>query len=81
MLSPLSRPMQPNPAEVAEILHLPLAHLLDPANHGHRTLQDGQLALTAPHISWQGHPIWGATAIILGQLVTVLEETMRHKQP
>jgi len=70
-----SRPaMRPNPAEVVEIFEVPLAHLLDPANHGHRRLQEGRLSLTAPHISWQGHHIWGATGIILGQLIAVLEE-------
>jgi len=65
----------PNPAEVAEVLEVPLAHLLDPANFGaHRRERQGR-PYTAPHFLWQNHRIWGATCMILGELVTVLEES------
>ena len=67
-------PLIPNPIEVAEVLEVPLAHLLDPANFGaHQRTRRG-LPFTAPHFLWQRHRIWGATCMILGQLVTLLEE-------
>ena len=63
----------PNPAEVEQLLEVPLTHLLDPANFGsHRRQHQGQ-SYTAPHFTWQSHRIWGATCAILGELVTVLE--------
>ena len=69
-----SRPeLIPNPNEVQQLLEVPLAHLLDPANFGsHRRQHQGQ-PYTAPHFQWQSHCIWGATCAILGELVTLLE--------
>ena len=71
-------PRQPrlvaNPAEVAEIIEVPLPHLLDPCNLGsHRRHSNGR-SYTAPHFCWESHRIWGATCLILGELVTVLGE-------
>lgn len=64
---------QPSPDEVSEMLEMPLAHLLDPANRGaHRRWQRG-IELTAPHFLWGRHRIWGATAMILGELAALLE--------
>jgi 8-oxo-dGTP pyrophosphatase MutT (NUDIX family) len=52
----------PEPAEVAEILTIPLPHLLDPANHF------ADLAARTDRIhsySWNGKEIWGLTGGIL----------------
>ena len=63
----------PHPAEVEELLEVPLDHLLDEANFGsHRRRHHGR-CYVAPHFVWQSHRIWGATCMILGELVTVLE--------
>jgi 8-oxo-dGTP pyrophosphatase MutT (NUDIX family) len=63
-----------NPAEVVEILEIPLDHLLDPINLGcHERSQNG-CSYRAPHFAWQSHQIWGATCLILGELVTVIHE-------
>ncbi len=63
-----------NPAEVDEILEVPLAHLLDPANLlSHERRQNGNL-YQASHFAWESHRVWGATCMILGELVTVLDE-------
>jgi 8-oxo-dGTP pyrophosphatase MutT (NUDIX family) len=65
--------MVPNPAEVALLLEVPLRHLLDPANlESSREMRDGT-ACSVPHFTWQSHRIWGATCLILGELVTLLE--------
>jgi 8-oxo-dGTP pyrophosphatase MutT (NUDIX family) len=64
----------PNPHEVDEILEVPLDHLLDPANLAcHERGEQGRTYST-PHFCWQSHRIWGATCLILGELVTVIEE-------
>ncbi len=64
----------PNPAEVDEILEIPLDHLLDPANLARHERSDNGTTYEAPHFSWQSHRIWGATCLILGELVTVIDE-------
>jgi 8-oxo-dGTP pyrophosphatase MutT (NUDIX family) len=69
-----SRPaLVANPAEVAEILEVPLAHLFDPANFGSHPREFHGQVYVAPHFLYQTHRIWGATYKILGELVTVLE--------
>jgi 8-oxo-dGTP pyrophosphatase MutT (NUDIX family) len=66
--------MTPNPAEVAELLEVPLGHLLDPANFGCHPRQQEGVSYEAPHFLWTSHRIWGATCRILGELVAILEE-------
>lgn len=66
--------LTPNPAEVDQLLEVPLAHLLDPAHFGTHQRYDKGRPYTAPHFVWQNFRIWGATCMILGELVTVLEE-------
>jgi 8-oxo-dGTP pyrophosphatase MutT (NUDIX family) len=63
----------PNPAEVEQLIEVPLAHLVDPVNFGSHRLEHEGRAYTAPHFTWQSRRIWGATCAILGELVTVLE--------
>jgi 8-oxo-dGTP pyrophosphatase MutT (NUDIX family) len=73
--SPARPAMTPNPAEVAELLEVPLAHLAEAANFACHPRTDAQgNRFTAPHFAWQSHRIWGATCMILGELVTILEE-------
>ncbi len=64
----------PNRAEVDAVLEVPLAHLLDPANFGSQLRTYRGQPYVAPHFLWKTHCIWGATCMILGELVTVLEE-------
>ena len=63
-----------NEAEVECVLETPLAHLLDPANFGGHVRQLGDQTYTAPHFAWETYRVWGATCMILGELVTLLEE-------
>jgi hypothetical protein len=67
-------PMTPDSREVEALLEVPLVHVLDPANLGAQTRHYQGQPYTAPHILWQTHCIWGATCMILGELVTLLEE-------
>lgn len=69
-----SRPpvLKPEPREVAEVLELPLEHLLDAASRGTHPRTHRGVTLSAPHFQWNGHRIWGATAMILGEFAELL---------
>ena len=70
-----SRPdWQPNPAEVAELVTLPLAVLLDPNATAVEVWQDQGIAFKVPALRYQGHVIWGATAMILAELAAIVRE-------
>lgn len=62
---PPDLPLRPHEAEVASVFEVPLAFLLDPANH--REVQaDWQGRVRHFHeILWQDRRIWGATAAII----------------
>jgi 8-oxo-dGTP pyrophosphatase MutT (NUDIX family) len=64
----------PSPEEVAEVLEVPLPHLLDPVHFGSHPREHEGHAYVAPHFLFGPHRIWGATCMILGEFVTVLEE-------
>ena len=70
--SPVS--FRPSAAEVQEVLQIPLVHLLDPKSRGQHIQRRGALQLIAPHFRWQGHNIWGATAMILAEFVAVMHD-------
>lgn len=58
-------PLVPSEAEVASVFEVPLAFLLDPANHREgRGLWHGEERRFV-EIPWQGYRIWGATAGII----------------
>ncbi len=59
----------PNDAEVAELLEAPLAHLLDPANRHEEPWDIHGFAMTVPFYDVAGHKVWGATAMILSELL------------
>lgn len=64
--------LKPDPREVAEVLEVPLAHLLDPANHRRRDFTAGGQARSFYAIPFGGHTIWGATAGMLMNLCEVM---------
>ena len=69
----------PNPDEVAELLEIPLATLLDESNYGRHLHEFGRRSPThvdVGHIQHQTHRIWGATAIMLGELIQVLKDVL-----
>jgi 8-oxo-dGTP pyrophosphatase MutT (NUDIX family) len=63
-----------SPLEVAEVLQVPLAHLLDRQHMGRYHRQARGIRFTAPTICFDDHCIWGATAMMLGELIALLEE-------
>jgi 8-oxo-dGTP pyrophosphatase MutT (NUDIX family) len=70
---------QSNPAEVAEVFHLPLRAVL-----GTHTLQieERQIqgeTIRVPYFAFLEHRIWGATALMLCDLSTRIERCIAHR--
>jgi 8-oxo-dGTP pyrophosphatase MutT (NUDIX family) len=65
---------RPNPAEVAELLEVPLAALAAPSSTRIELRRQDGIDFRAPGFVWQRHTIWGATAMILAELVALLVE-------
>lgn len=66
---------QPNAAEVAEIVNVPLASLFDPAAQGTTRIERRGLEFTAPHFEIAGRGIWGATCMMLAELRALLHSS------
>ncbi|RMG20729.1 MAG: CoA pyrophosphatase [Bacteroidetes bacterium] len=64
---------QPDPAEVAEVIEAPLSLLLHPQTRQmrHIHLRNG-LRASVPAFWVKGHAIWGATAMMLNELLELL---------
>lgn len=65
---PADTAMTPNPDEVSEWFEVPLAHLMDSANHRERAMVFNGFQRNIIEIEWQGHVIWGITAAIIANL-------------
>lgn len=64
----------PCPGEVASVIEVPLSHLLDENNlKQERWLLRGREVLV-PFYQFEQHKIWGATAMILSELLYILKE-------
>lgn len=63
----------PDPFEVAEVFEVPLAFVLDPANHCRQTYRRGPLTRFYYVLPYQNRFIWGATAGILVNLSELLQ--------
>lgn len=64
----------PNPAEVQEVIELPVEHLLDLNCRGEIHIRRHTYQLTAPCYNLQEHQIWGATGMILSELASLVGE-------
>jgi 8-oxo-dGTP pyrophosphatase MutT (NUDIX family) len=67
----------PNRHEVERVLEVPLGHLSDPANSGRFERRQGPIAFTAPCFHWDGERIWGATSMVLAELVSIVNQLPR----
>jgi hypothetical protein len=56
---------------VAEILEVPLALLLDPGTVRRETWVLERGPVSVPFYAFRGHKIWGATAMILAEFLTL----------
>jgi len=60
--------MQPNPAEVARVLHFPLQHLLDDSFKRSKPMRLRGWTMDVPYYDVDGCVVWGATAGMLSEL-------------
>lgn len=60
--------LSPNPLEVAAVFEVPLAHLVDPANHMRGALLHQGQRREFWEIGFEGRHIWGATAAMIVNL-------------
>jgi len=65
--------LHPSDREVARILEIPIAALLDPARFGRRTMMREGRALEVPAFLVEDVEIWGATAMALAELLCLLD--------
>ena len=64
--------LRPSDREVARILEVPLSALLDPAVVEWRPMTRGRIPLLAPAFVVDDAVIWGATAMVLAELLSLL---------
>ena len=74
VVATIERPpvLRPADREVARILEIPLSVLLDPATIERRQMVRGKLPLVAPAFMIDGVAIWGATAMVLAEFLSLL---------
>jgi 8-oxo-dGTP pyrophosphatase MutT (NUDIX family) len=71
----------PNPGEVAEVLEVPLAHLLDPATRGEEVWPIRGANVRVPFYRVGHHKVWGATAMMLCELLMLLRDNLSAASP
>ncbi len=64
----------PDDKEVESILEVSLSALKDPNLRGEETMHFGQYTIQSPYFDVDGHVVWGATAMMLSELLFVIEE-------
>jgi len=70
---------EPCAREVAEVLEVPISLLRDRSSHREEArLVDGRLTSTTAY-SYQGHLIYGATAQLLGQFLSIVDDAMKEE--
>jgi 8-oxo-dGTP pyrophosphatase MutT (NUDIX family) len=63
----------PSPHEVAEVIEASLTHLLSPATRGEETWQLRGAPVQVPFYAVGPHKVWGATAMMLSELLALLQ--------
>jgi 8-oxo-dGTP pyrophosphatase MutT (NUDIX family) len=64
---------RPAPHEVAALLEVPIGQLHEPSRLGwSRRVREG-VVVNYPHFDLEGHKVWGATAMVLGEFATLFE--------
>ena len=71
-ITPAPPALRPSDAEVARILEVPLDRLMDPRSLAWKALTRDGHAVTAPAFVVEDAEIWGATAMVLAEFLTLL---------
>lgn len=67
--SPAPPAITPSPYEVEQVFHVPLSRLLDPATVQVEEWTRRDIRMQVPFFALEGHKVWGATALLLSELV------------
>lgn len=65
--------LEPNPSEVAEIFFADLETLKNPATIKKTLISTPQYTFETPYFDVSGKVVWGATAMMLSELIAILE--------
>jgi len=65
---------RPQQTEVAEVIELPLEHLMESTNTQQKSRKKQGVVFESPCITFGHHEIWGATSMILGEFIGVVRE-------
>jgi 8-oxo-dGTP pyrophosphatase MutT (NUDIX family) len=68
-----------HPAEVAEIIDVPVGHLREPARVKWARRDRHRLPFDYPYFDLHGKVVWGATAMILGEFASLFDEAGRKE--
>lgn len=68
---------RPAPCEVAEVLEISLRTLLDPATVREEDWDLQGAKVRVPYFAVNEHKVWGATAMVLAEFVTLLRDATR----
>lgn len=63
----------PSPAEVAEVVDVSISYLLDPRHQRREPWHIRGMQIEVPYFQVDEHKVWGATAMMLAELLTRLE--------
>lgn len=67
---------KPNSDEVAEVIEVPLAHLMNRANHRIETKMQNRQLINEVSYGYRGNLVFGATAKVLARLLEVVQKAM-----
>ena len=74
-LSATEPALQPDPDEVEAAFSVPLRALLDPATAREEVWEHRGVSMRVPFFALEGYKVWGATALLLSELVARLRRT------
>lgn len=64
-----------DPREVDQLIEVPLSTLLDTSSRGITNfVVAGNIEISAPYFGVDGHTVWGATAMMLSELLSIINE-------
>ncbi|MAZ95884.1 MAG: hypothetical protein CMJ73_07675 [Planctomycetaceae bacterium] len=62
-----------NPAEVKRVIRVSLSEVRRPENWGNHLIQRGGLSFSTPHVTAEGEKVWGASCMILAELIALVD--------
>jgi len=70
---------KPRAKEVAEIIEIPLTHILDDKNLFRETWNLNNRKVRVPFYLYKKHKIWGATAMVLAEFLDVIRPVLKKE--